>query len=108
MASAPHSVTGEPGRESSAPPLLVYVYGQTCGQSRKVDSFLAQILQRRRNHDTFRLVRVCAEDHPELVARLQIEQLPTILVIEDGALQARLVRPSGRGELEAILRPWLK
>ena len=108
MASAPHSVAGEPGRESAARPRLVYVYGQTCGQSRKVESFLAQILQRRRNHDTFRLVRVCAEDHPELVARLRIEQLPTIVVIEDGALKARLERPTGRSELEAMLRPWLK
>jgi hypothetical protein len=42
-------------------PQLVFFYSPRSGQSRRADGFLAQVLQRRHNHETFTLVRVDVE-----------------------------------------------
>jgi thioredoxin-like negative regulator of GroEL len=66
------------------------------------------VLQRRKNHDTFELVRVGMLAHPELVERFRIRAVPTILVVEGNRVKARLEGPCGRHELEAALGPWLR
>jgi thioredoxin-like negative regulator of GroEL len=88
-------------------PRLLFFYGKTSGPSRRVEAFLSQVLQRRHNHETFRLLRVCAERHPELVEHFRVDQLPAIFVISGRQVQARVVAPRGRRELEQALAPWL-
>ena len=89
-------------------PRLIFFYGKTSGPCRRVEAFLSQVLQRRHNHDTFRLVRVCAERHPELIDHFRVEELPTICVVDGRRVQARVVAPKGRKELEEALAPWLR
>lgn len=123
MASAPHSVAsrGSAVNQTAAPatrrapasaaaerPRLLFFYSETSGASRRVDGFLAQVLQRRANHATFRLVRVDADRRPDLVERLQVSELPTLLVIADGRVRGRLARPSGCGQIAQLLSPWLR
>ncbi len=97
------------GNASAKPerPQLLFFYGQTSGPSRRVEAYLSQVLQRRHNHETFRLVRICAERHPELVEHFHVEQLPTIFVVSGRRVQARVIAPKGRKELEEALAPWL-
>jgi hypothetical protein len=64
-------------------------------------------LQRRQNHDTFTLYRVAAEDRPDLVERFGITTMPTLVVVEDRFVRARLERPRGCREIETFLSPWL-
>jgi len=73
-----------------------------------VEGFLAQVLQRRHNHDTFSLHRISAEDRPDLIDRFRIEQLPTLCVVEGRRVVARIVSPRGCAELEHGLLRWLK
>jgi len=89
-------------------PSLLFFYGKTSGPCRRVEAFLSQVLQRRHNHETFRLVRICAELHPELIEHFRVETLPTIVVVDGGGVQARLISPRGRKELEEALAPWLR
>lgn len=89
-------------------PKLVFVYSETSGHSRRVDAFLAQILQSRGNHHTFDLVRVCLEKQPKLVEQLGVSQLPTLLIIDQRKIEARVENPRGRLEIQAALGPWLK
>jgi thioredoxin-like negative regulator of GroEL len=89
-------------------PRLLFFYGKTSGPSRRVEAFLSQVLQRRRNHETFRLVRICAESHPDLIEHFRVESLPTIIVVEDRHVKRRVVSPRGRKELEEALAPWLR
>ena len=89
-------------------PRLLFFYGQTSGPCRRVEAFLSQVLQRRHNHETFRLVRVCAERHPELIEHFRVETLPTICVVDARRVKARIVSPRGRKELEETLAPWLR
>ena len=101
----------ELAREQSAEkPGLVFFYSRRCGRSRRVEAALAQTLVRRRNHDSFRLYRVAVEEKPELEKRFQIEEMPTLLVIEGRRVQARLGLAKGRAsrQIEDFLTPWLR
>jgi thioredoxin-like negative regulator of GroEL len=89
-------------------PGLVFFHSAVSGSCRRAEGFLAQVLQRRRNHDTFRLYRVDREERPDLVERFRIETLPTLVVVEEKAVRARLERPRGCREIERFLAPWLQ
>jgi thioredoxin-like negative regulator of GroEL len=72
-----------------------------------VEGYLAQVLQRRHNHGTFVLHPVDVNEQPELAERFRIEEVPTLLVIADRRVQARLKRPKGCRDIEVMLSPWL-
>jgi len=107
-ASAPAPAPGAAGSQAHEKPRLIFFYGQTSGPCRRVEAFLSQVLQRRHNHETFKLVRVCAERHPELVDPFRVSEVPTIFVVEGRRVGARVVAPRGRKELEEALAPWLR
>jgi len=98
-------VTSAPPR---AKPKLVFFYSPQSGRCRRVEGFVAQVLQRRRNHDTFDLVRVSVEQRPDLAERFGVETLPTLCVVEDRRLRKRIAAPRGCRELERELAPWLQ
>jgi len=89
-------------------PRLVFFYSGQSGRCRRVEGFLAQVLQHRRNHATFALHRVEKDDRPDLLERFGIESLPTLVVVEDRRVQARLELPRGCREIEGFLAPWLR
>jgi thioredoxin-like negative regulator of GroEL len=88
-------------------PRLVFFHSALSGHCRRVEGFLAQVLQRRRNHGTFDVVKVAEEEHPDLLQLFRIETVPTLVVVEHKAVAARLERPRGCREIEGFLAPWL-
>ena len=86
---------------------LVFFHSTLSGHCRRVDGFLAQVLQRRRNHGTFNVVRVAEEERPDLLERFKIDTVPTLLVVEGKSVAGRLERPRGCREIEGFLAPWL-
>jgi thioredoxin-like negative regulator of GroEL len=86
---------------------LVFFHSTLSGNCRRVEGFLAQVLQRRRNHGTFKLVPVAEEDRPDLLERFKIDTVPTLLVVEGKAVAGRLERPRGCRDIEGFLAPWL-
>jgi thioredoxin-like negative regulator of GroEL len=94
------AVSGRPG--------LVLFYSARSGACRKAEGFLAQVLQRRRNHQTFRIYRVEREERPDLVERFGIETMPTLVVVDGKTVRARLENPRGCREIESFLAPWLQ
>jgi thioredoxin-like negative regulator of GroEL len=95
-------------RAETAKPRLVFFHSSLSGNCRRVEGFLAQVLQRRRNHETFRLYNVAEEERPDLVQRFEISKLPTLVVVEGKTVQARLESPRGCREIERFLAPWLQ
>jgi thioredoxin-like negative regulator of GroEL len=83
-------------------------YSSVSGRCRRAEGFLAQVLQRRKNHDTFDLVRVAVDRRPDLASRFLVDEVPTLLVVEGRKVQKRIVAPSGCRDLEAALAPWLR
>src|SRR5690242_11175323 len=89
-------------------PRLVFFHSKVCGRSRRVEGFIAQVLQRRKNHGTFVLHPVDVDEHPELVERFRIDLIPTLLVVADRRVHNRLSHPRGCREIEDLLKPWLQ
>ena len=88
-------------------PCLILFYSSVSGRCRRTEGFLSQ-LQRRRNHDTFDLHRVSVDTRPDLATRFRVDEVPTLLVVEDRKVQKRIVAPSGCRDLEAGLAHWLR
>jgi thioredoxin 2 len=94
--------------ERSTRPQLLFFSSHRSGRCRRVDGFLALILQRRRNHQTFKVIRVTVEESPALSAAFGITQVPTLLVLADSDVKARLEAPDSRAEIQDALSPWLR
>ena len=88
-------------------PRLVFFYSSRSGHCRRVEGFLAQVLQHRRNHGTFRVYRVEREERPDLLEQFNVERVPT-LVVDESRVTARLEGPRGCKDIEAFLAPWLR
>jgi thioredoxin-like negative regulator of GroEL len=102
MATAAHTL------DVAAKPRLVFFHSALSGHCRRVEGFLAQVLQRRRNHETFSLYLVEESTRPDLIERFGVEQTPTLVVVEGKAVAARLEQPRGCREIERFLAPWLR
>jgi thioredoxin-like negative regulator of GroEL len=89
------------------PTLLVFAR-PTDGRCRRVEGYIAQVLQRRRNHDTFSVRTISTEARPDLIAHLRVDQVPTLMVLEQGVVRRRLVNPSGVADIRTFLDPWLR
>ena len=96
------------GVSTEGRPGLVFFYSSRSGTCRRADGFLAQVLQRRRNHGTFELYRIAQEERPDLVERFKIDNMPTLVVVEGNKVRARLEAPRGCREIEKFLAPWLQ
>jgi len=93
---------------TAARPILILFTTNRDGRSRRTDGHLAQVLQRRHNHDTFAIKHVALEDHPDLFEKFQITETPSLVVVDERRVKGRLTRPQGCEEIKTFLNPWLK
>jgi thioredoxin-like negative regulator of GroEL len=89
-------------------PSLLFFFDPRSGRSRRVDGFLAQVLQHRRNHDTFRLYRIDVTQRTDLATKFKVGVVPTLVVVEDKRVRARFEQPRGSRELTRFLQAWLR
>jgi thioredoxin-like negative regulator of GroEL len=89
-------------------PGLVFFHSRISGRSRRVEAYLAQVLQRRRNHETFKVYSVAQEERPDLLDRFGIELTPTLVVVENKLVRAKLETPRSSREITSFLAPWLQ
>ena len=89
-------------------PWLVFFYSPLSGRCRRVEGFIAQVLQRRQNHETFEFVGVSIDQRPDLAEKFRVEEVPTICVVVGRKLRRTIAAPRGCRELEQELEPWLR
>jgi thioredoxin-like negative regulator of GroEL len=107
--NAPANAVTTAAPAGAAPkPALLFFFDPRCGRSRRVDGFLAQVLQHRRNHETFRLYRIDVTQHSDLATRFKVGTVPSLVVVENKHVKARLEQPRGSRELTRFLQPWLR
>lgn len=97
--------------EHSSPqsrPQLLFFHDPTDGRARRIEGFLAQVLQRRRNHDTARVRRIDVRAHADLVERFAVRTTPALVVVHDKRVQGRLEMPRGCKAIADLLQPWLR
>ena len=88
-------------------PGLVLFLSARSGECRRFEAALSAVLQRRRNHETFRISRVDVDERPDLVGRFRVEVVPTLLVVCEGRVLRRLSRPTSAAAIRELLGPWL-
>jgi thioredoxin-like negative regulator of GroEL len=89
-------------------PRLLFFSDSRSGRTKRVEAHLAQVLQRRHNHDTFRLHTIEMSGRPDLASRFQVDTAPTLIVVENRSVRARLVMPRGCNDIRLLLDPWLR
>jgi hypothetical protein len=95
--------------DTTAKPMLLFFFDGRDGHARRVEGFLAQTLQRRHNHETFRIKRIDVNARPDLVERFLIMETPAICVVDNRRVAARTTsRLRGVADIHQILAPWLR
>ena len=89
-------------------PKLLYFYSPKSGPSRRVEAFLDQVLQERQNHGVFSRGRVDVDRTPQLAEHFDVEDLPAILVLEDGQVVQKVEGRVSVGCIRDALSPWLR
>lgn len=103
----PGSITDETASGHEIP-RLVFFTASTSGACRRTEAWIAQVMQRSRNHRRVKLVLVDSGARPDLVERFDVTRLPTLVVVEQKRAKARLECPRGTREIVALLAPWLQ
>jgi len=60
-------------------PILIFFSSPTSGPSRRMEAFLDQVLQARRNHQTFRRQTIDVDQRSDLAERFGVTEVPTIV-----------------------------
>lgn len=82
-------------------PLLVFFSSERSGPARRMESVLAHIARKERGR--IRVMRVDVDAHPELVERFRIEVVPTLVLVEDKRVAARLEGRASAPRIERVL-----
>jgi hypothetical protein len=101
-------MTDSQGLSSAAKPRLLFFFALHDGRARRVEGYLAQVLQRRRNHETFVVHRIEMTDRPDLVAQFKVTATPALVVVNEKQIRGRLEQPRNAVEIQDLLSPWLR
>jgi thioredoxin-like negative regulator of GroEL len=99
-------MSSDPGPDGR--PILIFFGSSTSGPSRRMEAFVDQVLQARRNHQTFRRRKVDIDDQPDLAERFDIRRAPTIVVVDGDRVARRIEGRVGVDALRAELADWLR
>jgi thioredoxin-like negative regulator of GroEL len=84
-----------------ARPLLLFFYSQRSGPARRMESLLAHLARKER--ERMRVRRVDVDERPELAERFRVEEVPTIVLVKNRKLVARLDGRVSSPRIEAML-----
>jgi len=87
---------------------LLYMTSSRSGFCRRVEGFVATVLTAGGNHDTFDLRVVPVEERPDIHQRLQVTNIPALLVVEGNTVVARADGLRSKDEIGHLLAPWLR
>jgi hypothetical protein len=95
-------------RQGSGALRLLYMTSSKSGFCRRVEGFVATVLTAGGNHDTFDLRVVPVEERPDVHHRLQVTNIPALLVVEGNTVVARADGLRSKDEIGQLLAPWLR
>jgi thioredoxin 1 len=86
-------------------PILLFFTNSRSGPARRMESLLAHLARKERSR--LRVARIDAEMQPEWIERLQITEIPTLILIKDRRLVARLEGRVSAPQIERMISPHL-
>jgi thioredoxin 2 len=87
-------------------PTLLFFATTQSGPARRMESLLAHLARKERGR--LRIWRIDADTRPEWVARLEIDAIPTLILVKDRKAVARLEGRVSAPQIERMLRPHLR
>jgi thioredoxin-like negative regulator of GroEL len=87
-------------------PLLVFFSSARSGQCRRMESLVAHIA--RKDRDRLRVVQVDVDDRADLVEKLSIERVPTLVLVANRKAIARIDGRASAPRIEAMLQQHLQ
>jgi hypothetical protein len=102
------TTANSPDPSAESKPRLLFFFSAHDGRARRVEGYLAQVLQRRQNHDTFVVHNIEMTARPDLVERFRVHRGPALIVVEQRTIRARLDRPKNARDIAELLGPWLR
>jgi thioredoxin 2 len=90
------------GQGASRLPTLVFVRRRQCGSSRKMESLVAWVKVTRKRK--LRVVDLDADEHPEVLRRLGVEEVPSLLLTIEGRVVGRLEGRSTGRQIDELIR----
>ena len=90
---------------AAASPLLVFFSSTQSGPSRRMESLVAHIARKER--DRLRVIQVDVDQRADLVEKLAVESVPTLVLVIDRKAVARLDGRASAPRIEAMLEEHL-
>ena len=82
-------------------PMLVFFYSERSGPARRMDSLLAHVARKERGR--LRVRRVNADEHPRLVRKFSVGQIPTLVFVKDHKAIDRIDGRASMPQIEQLL-----
>jgi thioredoxin-like negative regulator of GroEL len=86
-------------------PLLLFFTNSRSGPARRMESLLAHLARKERSR--LRIARIDAEAQPDWIERLQITQIPTLVLVKDRRPVDRLEGRVSAPQIERMITPHL-
>jgi thioredoxin 2 len=86
-------------------PLLLFFVSVRSGPARRMESLLAHVARKERRRLRVRWIDV--EERPDLVERLHVREVPTLVLVKDGRAVAKIAGRSSAPRIERMLEPYL-
>ena len=87
-------------------PLLLFFTSERSGPGRRMESLLAHLARKER--DRLRISRVDLEKSPELADRLEVTDVPALVLVHERRVVARLDGRASAPTIERLLEPHLR
>ena len=92
-------------RSPHTQPLLVFFTSQKSGPARRMESLLAHIARKERGN--LAIKRVDVDERPDLAERFGISEVPSLALVKEKRVVARLEGRSTAPKIESMLEPFL-
>jgi thioredoxin-like negative regulator of GroEL len=86
-------------------PLLLFFTNSRSGPARRMESLLAHLARKERSR--LRVARIDAEAQPDWIERLEITQIPTLVLVKDRRPVDRLEGRVSAPQIERMITPHL-
>lgn len=82
-------------------PMLVFFTQSTSGPARRMESLLAHVQRKERNR--LRVRRVDADEHPRLLEKFSVEEVPSLVLVVDQRVVDRIDGRANMPQIEQLL-----
>ena len=90
---------------AQSPPLLLFFTTARSGPARRMESLLAHLARKERTR--LRISKIDVDDHPEWVERLNVTEIPTLVLVKDRKPVERLEGRVSAPQIERMIAPYL-